>query len=155
MIEYLKQFYDYLSNDKIIIGICIIFLNIASKYIDFNLTKNQEIIIKNLGKEVLVFFIAFIGTRDILVSLILTLIYWIITSWLLNENSDLCILPENLKTLYKVIDTNSDNYISQEEINHAINLLNKAKNSTNNINSSNSNNYNNYNNYIGFDLTQN
>ena len=153
MIEYLKQFYDYLSNDKIIIGLCIIFLNIASKYIDFNLTKNQEIIIKNLGKEVLVFFIAFIGTRDILVSLILTLIYWIISSWLLNENSNLCILPENLKTLHKVIDTNDDNYISQEEINHAINLLDKAKKSKNNY--SNINNYNNYNNYIGFGLTQN
>lgn len=153
MIEYLKQFYDYLSNDKIIIGLCIIFLNIASKYIDFNLTKNQEIIIKNLGKEVLVFFIAFIGTRDILVSLILTLIYWIISSWLLNENSNLCILPENLKTLHKVIDTNHDNYISQEEINHAINLLEKAKKSKNK--NSNINNYNNYNNYIGFGLTQN
>lgn len=151
MIEYLKQFYDYLSNDKIIIGLCIIFLNIASKYIDFNLTKNQEIIIKNLGKEVLVFFIAFIGTRDILVSLILTLIYWIITTWLLNENSNLCILPENLKTLHKAIDINSDNYISQGEINHAINLLNKAKKSKNNSSS----NINNYNNYIGFGLTQN
>ena len=46
MLGYLKQFYDYLSNDKIIIGLCIIFLNIASKYIDFNLTKNQEIIIQ-------------------------------------------------------------------------------------------------------------
>lgn len=151
MLGYLKQFYDYLSNDKIIIGLCIIFLNIASKYIDFNLTKNQEIIIKNLGKEVLVFFIAFIGTRDILVSIILTVIYWIISTWLLNENSNLCILPENLKTLHKVIDTNDDNYISQEEINHAINLLSKAKKKSN-IDSSNINNYNNY---IGFGLTQN
>jgi hypothetical protein len=151
MLGYLKQFYDYLSNDKIIIGLCIIFLNIASKYIDFNLTKNQETIIKNLGKEVLVFFIAFIGTRDILVSIILTVIYWIISTWLLNENSNLCILPENLKTLHKAIDTNHDNYISQEEINHAINLLSKAKKKSN-IDSSNINNYNNY---IGFGLTQN
>jgi hypothetical protein len=151
MLGYLKQFYDYLSNDKIIIGLCIIFLNIASKYIDFNLTKNQETIIKNLGKEVLVFFIAFIGTRDILVSIILTVIYWIISTWLLNENSNLCILPENLKTLHKTIDTNHDNYISQEEINHAINLLSKAKKKSN-IDSSNINNYNNY---IGFGLTQN
>ena len=151
MLGYLKQFYDYLSNDKIIIGLCIIFLNIASKYIDFNLTKNQEIIIKNLGKEVLVFFIAFIGTRDILVSIILTVSYWIMSTWLLNENSNLCILPENLKTLHKAIDTNDDNYISQEEINHAINLLSKAKKKSN-IDSSNINNYNNY---IGFGLTQN
>ena len=153
MLGYIKDFFDYLSNDKIIIGLCIIFLNIASKYIDFNLTKNQQIIIKNLGKEVLVFFIAFIGTRDILISLILTLIYWIITTWLLNENSDLCILPENLKVLHKLIDTNKDNNISQEEIDNAIIILNKAKKGkTLNLPSQNSDIYSNYN---GFGLIQN
>jgi len=151
MLRSLNEIINFISNDKIIIGLCIIFLNIASKHIDFNLTKNQEILIKNLGKEVLVFFIAFIGTRDILISIILTFIYWIISNWLLNENSNLCILPNNIKTLHKLIDTNKDNYISQEEINHAINILSKARKSNNNINSSNSDNYNNY---IGFGLTQ-
>ena len=127
MLSYIKNYIDILSNDKILIGISIIFLNIASKYIDLKLTKNQEALIKNLGKEILVFFIAFIGTRDILVSLILTLIYWIVVTLLLNEDSSLCILPDHLKKLDKVIDLNNDGYISEDELNHALKILEKSK----------------------------
>jgi len=127
MLHNIKNYIDILSNDKILIGISIIFLNIASKYIDLKLTKNQEALIKNLGKEILVFFIAFIGTRDILISLILTLIYWIIVSLLLNEDSSLCILPAHLKKLHTIIDSNNDGYISQDELNHALKILEKSK----------------------------
>jgi len=127
MLHNIKNYIDILSNDKILIGISIIFLNIASKYIDLKLTKNQEALIKNLGKEILVFFIAFIGTRDILISLILTLIYWIIVSLLLNEDSSLCILPAHLKKLHTIIDSNNDEYISQDELNHALKILEKSK----------------------------
>jgi len=127
MLHNIKNYIDILSNDKILIGISIIFLNIASKYIDLKLTKNQEALIKNLGKEILVFFIAFIGTRDILISLILTLIYWIVVSLLLNEDSSLCILPAHLKKLHTIIDSNNDGYISQDELNHALKILEKSK----------------------------
>lgn len=127
MLSYIKNYIDILSNDKILIGISIIFLNIASKYIDLKLTKNQEALIKNLGKEILVFFIAFIGTRDILISLILTLIYWILVTLLLNEDSSLCILPDHLKQLDKVIDLNNDGQISEHELNYALKVLEKSK----------------------------
>lgn len=115
------------ANDKIVIGICIIFLNIASRYIDLKLSKNQELLIQNLGKEVLVFFIAFIGTRDIITSLILTGIYWLFINIIFNEKSNLCVLPKNLKQLNNVLDINKDNYISQEEIDHALQILQKSK----------------------------
>ena len=143
MISTVKQFLDIITNDKIIIGLCIIFLNIASRYIDLKLTKNQELILKNLGKEVLVFFIAFIGTRDFIVSIILTILYWIIVTWLLHEDSNFCILPENLKKLHKAIDLNDDNKISKEELDKAYNILEKAKN--NNVNNDKYNFYNNFN----------
>jgi hypothetical protein len=143
MISTVKQFLDIITNDKIIIGLCIIFLNIASRYIDLKLTKNQELILKNLGKEVLVFFIAFIGTRDIIVSIILTILYWIIVTWLLHEESNFCILPENLKKLHKAIDLNDDNKITKEELDKAYDILEKAKN--NNVNNDKYNFYNNFN----------
>tara|TARA_B100001093_G_scaffold515564_1_gene592168 strand:- start:2605 stop:3045 length:441 start_codon:yes stop_codon:yes gene_type:complete len=127
MLSYIKNYIDILSNDKLLIGISIIFLNIASKYIDLKLTKNQEALIKNLGKEILVFFIAFIGTRDILISLVLTLIYWFLVTLLLNEDSSLCILPDHLKKLDKVIDLNNDGYISDDELNYALKILEKSK----------------------------
>lgn len=143
MISTVKQFLDIITNDKIIIGLCIIFLNIASRYIDLKLTKNQELILKNLGKEVLVFFIAFIGTRDIIISIILTILYWIIVTWLLHEDSNFCILPENLKKLHKAIDLNDDNKITKEELDKAYDILEKAKN--NNVNNDKYNFYNNFN----------
>jgi len=127
MLSYIKNYIDILSNDKILIGISIIFLNIASKYIDLKLTKNQEALIKNLGKEILVFFIAFIGTRDILISLILTLIYWFLVTLLLNEDSSLFILPDHLKRLDNVIDLNNDGQISDDELNYALKVLEKSK----------------------------
>lgn len=150
MISNVKQFLDIVTNDKIIIGLCIIFLNIASRYIDLKLTKNQELILKNMGKEVLVFFIAFIGTRDILISLVLTLIYWILSSWLFHEDSKFCILPENLKKLHKVIDTDNNNKISKEELDKAYDILEKAKNKNNVDNDK----YNFYNNYNGFGVSK-
>jgi hypothetical protein len=128
MISYIKNFIDILSNDKIVIGLSIIFLNIASRYIDIKLTKNQEYILKNIGKEVLIFFIAFIGTRDIFISFILTIIYWFITSLLLNEESNYCILPDHLKKLHTIIDKNNDNIISDEELKHALDILEKSNN---------------------------
>jgi len=127
MLSYIQNYIDTISNDKILIGVSILFLNIASKHIDIKLTKNQEALIKKISKEVLVFFMLFIGTRDILISLLLTIIYWIIVSLLLNEDSSFCVLPDNLKNLYKLIDINSDNIISQEELNHAIDILEKSK----------------------------
>ena len=127
MLSYIKNYIDTLSNDKIFVGISIIFLNIASKYIDLKLTKNQEALIKNLGKEILIFFIAFIGTRDILISLILTFIYWILITLLLNEDSSFCILPDNLKKLNEVIDLNNDGHISEHELNYALKILEKSK----------------------------
>ena len=102
-----------------------------------------QLILKNLGKEVLVFFIAFIGTRDFIVSIILTILYWIIVTWLLHEDSNFCILPENLKKLHKAIDLNDDNKISKEELDKAYNILEKAKN--NNVNNDKYNFYNNFN----------
>lgn len=151
MLSTVKQFLDILTNDKIIIGICIIFLNITSRYIDLKLTKNQELIVKKLGKEVLIFFIAFIGTRDILVSIILTIFYWIILNLLLHENSDFCILPDNLKKLHTIIDTNNDDKISKKELDNAYSILKKANN--NDLNNDINNDLNNdVNNHINNDL---
>tara|TARA_Y100000389_G_scaffold98325_3_gene95016 strand:+ start:6803 stop:7288 length:486 start_codon:yes stop_codon:yes gene_type:complete len=159
MLSTVKQFLDILTNDKIIIGICIIFLNIASRYIDLKLTKNQELIVKKLGKEVLIFFIAFIGTRDILVSIILTIIYWILINLLLHEDSNFCILPDNLKKLHTIIDTNNDDKISKEELDNAYSILKKANNNhiNNDMNNDTDNTvdnskYNFYNNFNGLGI---
>jgi len=67
------------------------------------------------------------GTRDIYTSLMLTAIFTILSDHLFNEESKYCIMPENYRVLNKMMDTNNDGVVSQEELSSAINILEKAK----------------------------
>ena len=103
-------------------------LNIGSKYIVIELSPNQESYFRNnVARQMLIFAIAWMGTRDILISLYITAAFTILTQFLLNENSDFCILPKSLQKLNTVLDKNNDGVISKKEIDDAIKILNKAK----------------------------
>ena len=117
-----------LNNSKFFSGLVMIMLNIGSKYITIELSKTQEQYLRNnIGRQILIFSISWMGTRDIYLALGLTAIFTILTQYLFNENSSLCILPENVKALDSVLDLNNDNKISDDEIKHAIDVLDKAK----------------------------
>ena len=109
----LKQIHKYISslNDsKYLAGLCMIILNIGSKYISIELSKSQEDYVKNfIGRQLLLFSIAWMGTRDIYISLILTAVFIILTQYLFNENSSLCILPNHVQQLYSHMDVDNDN----------------------------------------------
>ena len=126
----LKQLNTYVSslNDsKYLAGLCMIVLNIGSKYISIELSKSQEDYVKNfIGRQLLLFSIAWMGTRDIYISLILTAVFIILTQYLFNENSRLCILPKHIQQLYSQVDVNRDNQISNEELERAIQMLKQA-----------------------------
>ena len=66
----------YLNNintSKLFIGITMIMLNVGSKYVDFKFTKGQEKLLKEgLAREILIFAIVFMGTRDVLYAILLT-----------------------------------------------------------------------------------
>ena len=125
--KYINDIFQEINNNKIFIGISIIFLNIASRYVQINLTSSQEFMLKKIAKELLVFTIVFIGTRDFFISIIITTIFYFLANYFFNENSNLCIMSNEYKNLYKSIDTNKDNIISKEEIQKASIILEKAK----------------------------
>jgi hypothetical protein len=127
MLARINYYLASLSSNKYFIGLVMIFLNLGSKYVEINLSTNQERFIKGIAREVLIFTIAFMGTRDIVASLVLTGIFIILANYIFNENSNLCILPEKLKKLESAINRNNDNIISPDEINKAIEILDKAK----------------------------
>ena len=81
---------------------------------------------KNIATEILIFTIAFIGTRDIITAIIITTIFVLLSKFVFNENSKYNILPKNYKKLEKVLDSNNDGKISEKEIDNAINILKKA-----------------------------
>ena len=116
-----------INQNKFMVAFSLILLNIGSKYINLNLTKGQEILIRSISREILIFAISFMASRDFIVSLIITFIFSISTKFLFNENSNYCILPSNFKNLIPLLDTNNDKKISQDEINRAIEILDKAK----------------------------
>ena len=123
-----------LGTNKLLIGVCMIFMNIGSRYIELKLTKGQEMILKNIAREVLIFTIAFIHTKDLIISFVITGIFIILANFVFNEKSKYSILPEKYKKLASLIDTNNDNVISENEINKAYDILKKARGQIDNYN---------------------
>jgi hypothetical protein len=109
-------------------------MNIGSRYIELKLTKGQEMILKNIAREVLIFTIAFVATKDLIMSFIITAIFIILANFVFNEKSKYSILPEKYKKLASLIDTNNDNVISENEINKAYDILKKARGQIDNYN---------------------
>ena len=124
----INNFFNNISTNKLFIGLMMIFMNLGSRYIEIKLTKGQEMILKNIAREVLIFTIAFMGSRDIFIALIITAVFIILSNFVFNENSKFNVLPEKYKKIMNVIDTNNDGKISQEEIDKAYEILKKAKN---------------------------
>ena len=79
----------------------------------------------NVARELLIFTIAWMGTRDIVVALVLTASFMVLSEFLLNHKSNYCILPEKYR--YLDLDKNKDGRISDGEINKAIETLEKAR----------------------------
>ena len=127
----LKSIQDNLNlvnNSKIFAGIIMICLNIGSKFITVKLSKSQEDYLKNyVAREFIIFAACWMGTRDILLSVLLTASFFVITEFLFHEDSSLCIMPEYLKSIQSQIDLDGDGVITQAEIDNAMKILTKAK----------------------------
>ena len=117
-----------LNTNKLLVGLMMIVLNIYSRYIELGFTKTQEQALRNgLGRELFIFAVAFIGSRDIATSIMLTASFIILSDYLFNESSSLCLMPQHMKELADRIDTNGDNVISVEEERKFMAMLRKAK----------------------------
>ena len=80
--------FSSLNNSKFFAGLVMIMLNIGSKYITIGLSKSQEQYLRNsAGRQMLIFAISWMGSRDIVIALILTAVFTILTDHLFNENS--------------------------------------------------------------------
>jgi len=117
-----------LNNSKFLAGIVMLLLNVGSKYIELGFTKTQEEALRNgLGRELLIFAVVFMGTHDIIISILMTAAFIILSDYLFNEKSKLCVMPNRLKKISYVIDKNKDNIISEKEEKDALDILRKAQ----------------------------
>ena len=124
----IKSYTKGVDNSKYFAGIIMIILNIGSKYITIKLSKSQEAYLSSsIARQILIFSIIWMGSRDLVISLVLSCVFIISTDHLFNEKSKFCILPESLKEFEDILDTNNDGHVSPEEIENAKNVLKQAE----------------------------
>ena len=126
--DFIHQHVMYLNSSKYFAGVVMILLNVGSKFISIQFSKSTEEYLKySISKQLLVFSMAWMGTRDIYTALGLTAIFTVLSEYLLNEESSCCVVPMKYRVLHKLADTNNDGKISETEISSAIAILEKAK----------------------------
>lgn len=128
MLKTLMEYLGRLNNSKFFAGVVMIMLNIGSKYITVELSKSQEQYLKNnVGRQILIFAISWMGSRDIITALVLTAVFTILTDHLFNEESSYCIIPKKYRKFEHLLDADKDGVVSQEEIDNATKILEKAR----------------------------
>ena len=128
MISEAFNYLGYLNNSKFFAGLVMIMLNIGSKYITIELSKSQEAYLKNsVGRQILIFAISWMGSRDILIALALTAIFTVLTDHLFNEESPMCVIPMKYRQFEEVLDLDKNQEVTDDEIAKATEILAKAK----------------------------
>jgi len=142
MIEYIHNYILTLNQSKIFAGLMIIIINIASKFVTFKFSKSMESYLKfTFSKNILVFAITWMGTRDIYISILMTCLFIFITDFLMNENSMLCCLPESFINTHVAMLEGFNEKPSDEEIDKCKRVLERAEknNSSTDLKDQNSN----------------
>jgi len=122
-----------LNNSKVFAGVMIILLNLSTRFVNFKLSKTTEAYLKNtFSTQVLVFAIAWMGSRDIYIALIVTAVFILFTEYLFNEDSEFCIFSEEFKDYHNAKqerEKEDAEDVSEEDIIKAKRVLEKAKKS--------------------------
>jgi hypothetical protein len=83
-----------LSSNKYILGIMILLINLGARYIGNELNEfSHKVLNHKFARRFLIFLVIWMGSRDLIVSLVITTCFILLSNTLLNEQSDYCILP--------------------------------------------------------------
>ena len=89
---------ESINGSKLFAGLMMIFLNIGSRFITIDLSETQkEYLTNSILRQVLIFAVAFVGTRDLIISLVLTAVFTVLVDGLLNDNSPIGVLPKSIR----------------------------------------------------------
>ena len=112
-----------LNSSKIFAGIMIIILNISSRFVNLKISKSFESYLKHtFSRQVLVFAIAWMGTRDIYVALGIVILFTIIVDFLCNEDSKFCCFSNDFKDYHIELMTER---VSKEDFDKANDTIRK------------------------------
>ena len=128
MLSLINNSINSLNSSTFFAGIMMICLNIGSRYIQINLDESTESYIKYaLTKEILVFTISWMATRNIYMSLGLTAVFIVLADFIFNEKSRYCLLPKKFIKSRRMNELVDNKILSEKEINDALEVLEKAK----------------------------
>ena len=69
-----------LSNSKVLLGCALLLSNVGGKYISMELSKREDKLLQHpLTRRVIVFLTILLTTRDILISVLITLLFLLLT----------------------------------------------------------------------------
>jgi hypothetical protein len=130
MFSYINQNILAMNQSKLFAGLVIIILNISSKFVTIKLSKSMEGYLKyTFSRDILVFAMAWMGTRDIYTSIIITLLFSLCANFLFNEQSGFCCLSNSfIETQRGLMEEPPDvPEITNQQISDAVALLANAK----------------------------
>ena len=87
-----------INSNPYFIGMMMLLLNLGGRFIAMEMTKSQEQFFQNVWvRRLLIFTVLFMGTRNIAVAFWMSIVIILFLSYLLNENSSLCIYSGSSK----------------------------------------------------------
>ena len=131
--DYLFSIIRPINDSKIFAGLVILTLNLSSKLLSLPTSRTVEAIMKNslrFSQYVLVFAMAWMGTRDILVALFVSFVFALVMEFFLNEKSAFCVLPESFVTMQlQTLEQfeGNPNTVSPDELKAAMKTIEKAQ----------------------------
>lgn len=127
--ERLHNKISMLNQSKVFAGMMIVILNIASRFVTFSVSKTVESYLKyTFSRNILVFAATWMGTRDIYIAGIMTLVFIIAVDGLFHEDSIICCLPDTvIKDHVNKLETMENKAPTEDEILKAKRVLERAK----------------------------
>jgi hypothetical protein len=88
-----------LSNSKLFAGAIMLLTNIGGKYLALEIPQNIDQLFTNyfIFRYLVIFAIFFMATRDIKVSILLSLVFFILLRFFINENSSFSLIKNEKK----------------------------------------------------------
>jgi len=85
-----------ISHNPLFNGSIMLLSNIGGKYLALDLPNNIDVLFQEYAilRYLILFSIFFMATRDVKISILLTLFYFIIIKFLINEESMFCIIKK-------------------------------------------------------------
>ena len=89
----IDEIFNLLNNNRLFGGVLMLLMNLGSKYISVDVPEEVEQMFQTVWfRRFFVFCVAFIATRDIKISILITLLFVLVFNFLLNKKSNSSLL---------------------------------------------------------------